>query len=106
MGSTWLQRKILPCDLSDSSVTVGEISQNFDWLAISSNATQTIICFDLDMDFLLDNNMITAAIVIINKLMHLVKFYYATVIDCEQTFNQRAMFVQVVCFFIFVNKFF
>ena len=42
-----------------------------------------IICFDLDMDFLLDNNMITA-IVMINKLiiMHLVKLYYTTVIDC------------------------
>jgi hypothetical protein len=45
------------------------------------------------MDFLLDNNMVTA-IVMINKLMHLVKLYYATVIDCEQNVNQRAMLVQ------------
>jgi len=37
----------------------------------------------LTWTFLLDNNMITA-IVMINKLMHLVKLYYATVIDCEQ----------------------
>src|SRR2546422_9870638 len=42
-----------------------------------------IICFDLDMDFLLDNNMVTA-IVMINELIHPVKLYYATVIDCEQ----------------------
>ena len=42
-----------------------------------------IICFDLDMDFLLDNNMITA-IVMINKLMHLVKLYYTVIIDCEK----------------------
>ena len=41
------------------------------------------ICFDLDMDFLLDNNMITA-IVMINKLMHLVKLYYTAIIDCEK----------------------
>ena len=42
-----------------------------------------IICFDLDMDFLLDNNMVTA-IVMINELIHLVKLYHATVIYCEQ----------------------
>ena len=45
------------------------------------------------MDFLLDNNMVTA-IVMINKLIHLVKLYHTTVIDCKQMFNQRAMFVQ------------
>jgi len=42
-----------------------------------------IICFDLYMDFLLDNNMVTA-IVMINELIYLVKLYHATVIYCEQ----------------------
>src|SRR5205085_1992979 len=42
-----------------------------------------IICFDLDMDFLLDNNIVTA-IVMINELIHLVKLYHAIVIYCEQ----------------------
>src|SRR5437879_4276750 len=32
-----------------------------------------IICFDLEMYFLIDNNM-TTTVVVINKLMHLVKF--------------------------------
>jgi len=35
------------------------------------------------MDFLLDNNMVTT-IVMINELIHLVKFYHTTVIDCKQ----------------------
>ena len=60
------------------------ISQNFliD-LQFHIKLHKIIICFDLDMDFLLDNNMITA-IVMINKLMHLVKLYYTVIIDCEK----------------------
>ena len=41
------------------------------------------ICFDDDMDFSFDNNMI-AAIAMINKGMHLVKLYHVIVTDCEQ----------------------
>ena len=52
-------------------------------LAISYKLHKIIICFDLDMDFLLDNNIVTA-IVMINELIHLVKLYHTKVIDCEQ----------------------
>ena len=41
------------------------------------------ICFDDDMDFSFDDNMI-AAIAMINKCMHLVKLYHGIVTDCEQ----------------------
>src|SRR5438128_2264311 len=41
-----------------------------------------IICFDLDMYFLVDNNMSTIDITI-NKCMHLVMFYYFAVINCK-----------------------
>jgi hypothetical protein len=41
-----------------------------------------IICFDLDMYFLIDSNMSTT-IVTINKCMHLVRFYYFTVTNCK-----------------------
>ena len=59
------------------------VTEHFTGLAISYKLHEIIICFDLDMDFLLDNNMVTA-IVIINELIHLVKLYHITVIDCEQ----------------------
>ena len=39
-----------------------------------------IICFDLDMYFLIDSNMLTT-VVAINKHMHLVKFYNFAVIN-------------------------
>src|SRR5437660_7678983 len=39
-----------------------------------------IICFDLDMYFLIDSNMSTT-VVAINKHMHLVMFYYFAVIN-------------------------
>ena len=41
-----------------------------------------IICFDLDMYFLIDSNMSTT-VVAINKHMHLVKFYNFAVINCK-----------------------
>ena len=41
-----------------------------------------IICFDLDMYFLIDSNMSTT-VVAINKCMHLVMFYYFAVINCK-----------------------
>src|SRR5947209_16564436 len=41
-----------------------------------------IICFDLDMYFLIDSNMSTT-VVAINKHMHLVMFYYFAVINCK-----------------------
>ena len=41
------------------------------------------ICFDDDMDFSFDNNMIVA-IAMINKRMHLVNLYHVIVTDCEQ----------------------
>ena len=43
------------------------------------------ICFDDDMDFSFDDNMI-AAIAMINKRMHLVKLllYHVILTDCEQ----------------------
>src|SRR5437773_9781049 len=41
-----------------------------------------IICFDLDMYFLIDSNMSTK-VVAINKHMHLVKFYNFAVINCK-----------------------
>src|SRR5438128_8485778 len=41
-----------------------------------------IICFDLDMYFLIDSNMSTIVITI-NKYMHLVMFYYFAVINCK-----------------------
>ena len=60
------------------------VTEHFTGLAISYKVTQKIICFDLDMDFLLDNNNMVTAIVMINELIHLVKLYHATVIYCEQ----------------------
>src|SRR5437660_5237459 len=39
-----------------------------------------IICFDLDMYFLIDSNMSTI-VMTINKCMHLVMFYYFAVIN-------------------------
>ena len=42
-----------------------------------------IFVWVVDMDFLFDNNMI-ATVAMINKLIHLVKFYHAIVTDCEQ----------------------
>ena len=41
-----------------------------------------IICFDLDMYFLIDSNMSTT-VVAIKKHMHLVKFYNFAVINCK-----------------------
>src|SRR5438128_4379326 len=41
-----------------------------------------IICFDLDMYFLIDSNMLTI-VMTINKCMHLVMFYYFAVINCK-----------------------
>jgi len=41
-----------------------------------------IICFDLDMYFLIDSNMSTI-VMTINKCMHLVMFYYFAVINCK-----------------------
>ena len=41
-----------------------------------------IICFDLDMYFLIDCNM-SIIVVAISKHMHLVKFYYFAVINCK-----------------------
>src|SRR5437660_3782453 len=41
-----------------------------------------IICFDLDMYFLIDSNMSTT-VVAINKHMHLFKFYNFAVINCK-----------------------
>src|SRR5580765_6869466 len=47
-----------------------------------SNVTQHIICFDLYMYFLIDSNMSTT-VVMINKLIHLVKFYFFAVIKLK-----------------------
>src|SRR5207244_3077268 len=41
-----------------------------------------IICFDLDMYFLIDCNM-SITVVAISKHMHLVKFYYFAVTNCK-----------------------
>ena len=67
-------------DESHSMLESPNISQD---LQFHIRLHRIIICFDLDMDFLLDNNMVTA-IVMINELIHLVKLYHATVIYCEQ----------------------
>src|SRR5438132_514828 len=47
-----------------------------------------IICFDLDMDFLLDYNMVTA-IVMINELIYLVKLYY-----CQARVPKTGLFLR------------
>ena len=51
-------------------------------MQLQSNVTQIYYLFDLDMYFLIDSNM-SMTVVAINKLMHLVKFYYLVAINCK-----------------------
>ena len=73
--------------ISTNTFNIGSVTEHFTKFLIDLQfhirLHKIIICFDLDMDFLLDNNMVTA-IVMINELIHLVKLYHATVIYCEQ----------------------
>src|SRR5438128_12650563 len=56
------------------SITVtGHLHQNFLTCSLIVMLHKYIVCFDLEMYFLIDNNM-TTTVVAINKLMHLVKF--------------------------------
>ena len=61
----------------------GIFTKNFLTCKIIECYTKFDICFDNDMNFLSDSNM-TIVIVTINKLAHLVKLYYSTIVDCEQ----------------------
>ena len=44
--------------------------------------TNFIICYDVGMNFLFDNNK-TTTIVMISKLIHLVNRHHSAVIDCK-----------------------
>src|SRR5437016_10293988 len=53
-----------------------------------------IICFDLDMYFLIDSNMSTIVITI-NKCMHLVMFYYFAAINCKYHNNKACIYCKL-----------
>jgi len=58
---------------ADKAPITGHLHQNFLTCSLIVRLHKYIICFDLEMYFLVDNNM-TTTVVVINKLMYLVKF--------------------------------
>src|SRR5437870_13422670 len=65
-----------------------------------------IICFDLDMYFLIDSNMSTIVITI-NKCIQLVMFYYFAVINCKYyNLLKSYSYLKLTAFYCFVTYYF
>src|SRR5207244_10975887 len=77
------QSFLIHFDRQKSGIAVtGHLDHNFLKCSLIVRLHKYIICFDLEMYFLIDNNM-TTTVVVINKLMHLVKFYNFAVLNLK-----------------------